>query len=157
MYEATTCDSQTGVGCPDATRGIAAAGQDFIATSGRLDWSDGDGTDRGITVQILDDAMSESPEKFYVELESATGGAVILAGRTEVTIDESDRPAAPPSVVPAVGGSGGGSGGGGAFDWLLLVLLVAIALVRANARDPSARRARRTPVGALAVSFRNAP
>ena len=155
VYEATTCDSQTGVGCPDATRGIAAAGQDFVATSGRLDWSDGDGTDRGITVQILDDALSESPEKFYVELESATGDAVILAGRTEVTINASDQPAPPPSVVPA-GESRGGSGGGGAVNGLLLVLFAAIALVRANARDPSARRARRTPVGALAVSFRNA-
>jgi uncharacterized delta-60 repeat protein len=151
VYEATTCDSQTGVGCPDVTRGIAVAGQDFIATSGRLDWSDGDGTDREITVQTLDDALSESPEKFYVELESATGGAVILAGRAEVTIDESDRSAPPPSVVPA-GGSGGGSGGGGAINGLLLVLLAAIALARAQAKATSARHTRSLLLGSTMLA-----
>ena len=134
VYGPTTCDPQTGVGCDDGTRDYAAAGQDFIATSGRLDWSDGDGSDREITVQILDDAVSESAEKFYVQLESATGGAVVLAGRKEVTIHESDRSTTPPSVVPVAGGSGGGSGGGGAIDWLLLVLIAAIALARAYSR-----------------------
>ena len=132
-YGATTCDSQTGVGCLDGTRGIAVAGQDFIATSGRLDWSDGDATDREITVQILDDTSSESPEKFYVELESATGGAVILAGRTEVTIDESDRSAPPPGAGPA-SGSGGGSGGGGAVSSLFLFLGLFAAASRGRAR-----------------------
>ena len=141
VYAATICDSQTGVGCPDATRGIAVAGQDFIATSGRLDWSDGDATDRGITVQIVDDTSSEPPEKFYVELESATGGAVILAGRTEVTIDQSDQPTVPPSAGPG-GGSGGGSGGGGAINWLMLVLLCAGALARSRKGAAVARRTR---------------
>ena len=145
VYAATTCDSQTGVGCPDATRGIAVAGQDFIATSGRLDWSDGDATDRGITVQIVDDTSSEPPEKFYVELESATGGAVILAGRTEVTIDQSDQPTVPPSAGPG-GGSGGGSGGGAVGFWILTFLPLLA----------SARRVRRAPLGSLVISCRNA-
>lgn len=55
----------------------AAAGEDFVAASGTLDWPPGDTDPRFITVSVLDDAVAEPGETFRVELSAPTGGAVL--------------------------------------------------------------------------------
>lgn len=54
---------------------VALAGQDYTSTSGRLDWADGDRSDREIVVPILADSLAETPEFFRVTLSSPEGGA----------------------------------------------------------------------------------
>ena len=54
----------------------AAEGEDFSATSGRLDWADGDASDKEIVVPVAANAGSpEEPEFFSVELSDPHGGA----------------------------------------------------------------------------------
>lgn len=82
--------------------GSAVAGQDYAATSGTLNWGDGDESDRTFTIPILNDATAEGGESFQVILSGATGGATVSSteGRSTVVILAND------------GGSGGGGGGG---------------------------------------------
>ena len=49
--------------------GTATAGSDYAATSGTLNWSDGDATDKSFDVTIIDDDVYEDNEQFTVELE----------------------------------------------------------------------------------------
>lgn len=123
------CDAATGVGCVDANRELATPGLDFVTASGRLEWGDGDGQSREITVPIVDDALYERTEKFYVRLMDASGSAIVI-GLAEITIMSDDPPT--PSGGGAAGGAGGGgdSGGGGAATWPLLALLGLRALAR---------------------------
>ena len=54
----------------------AAEGEDFSATSGRLDWADGDASDKEIVVPVAASAGSpEEPEFFRVELTDPHGGS----------------------------------------------------------------------------------
>lgn len=55
--------------------GTATAGEDFTATSGTVEFADGESGTRDITVNILDDALSEDSEEFRVVLENPTGEA----------------------------------------------------------------------------------
>ncbi|NJD31356.1 MAG: hypothetical protein FIB04_05665, partial [Gammaproteobacteria bacterium] len=134
VFVPSQCDATTGVGCADASRGLAAPGSDFVAASGHLDWSDGDVQDREIVVSILDDAVQERLEKFYVRLKEPSGGAIV-AGLAEVTIIDDD----PPSR--SRGGSAGGtagdghSGGGGAMGAATLGLLLLGVCAHRNARS----------------------
>lgn len=89
----------------------ARAGEDFVATTGRLDWSDGDVEPRSFDVRTLDDQLVEGDEDFYVELHSPTGSAGVLVGQVTMTIFRSDEPPAPGSSVNSGGGGGGGSMG----------------------------------------------
>lgn len=67
--------------------GVAQPGQDFSAVSGRLDWADGDSSERSIMVPIAaGDASNEAPERFKVLLKGAGGGAGIGTGAAEVLI-----------------------------------------------------------------------
>ena len=49
---------------------------DFTSTSGTLTWADGEGGTKTVTVPILDDALTEPAENFYVFIENLTGGAI---------------------------------------------------------------------------------
>ena len=53
----------------------ATAGTDYVASTGRLTWADGDVGDREIVVPITSDESAERPEWFEVVLESPEGGA----------------------------------------------------------------------------------
>jgi len=73
------------------TPGSADSGLDFLATSGTLEWSDGDASDKAIEVAIVDDAVSEGPETFAVVLSGPAGGAVLGdVAEAMVTIDDND-------------------------------------------------------------------
>lgn len=98
--------------------GTAVAGSDFTASSGQFSWSNGDTSEKTVTVTINDDSAAENNETFTVELRNAGGGAT-LGTPTRVSV----------SLVDNDGGSGGdndsgGGGGGGSFAalWLLALL-----------------------------------
>ncbi len=50
--------------------GSALAGSDFTATSGTLNWANGDGANKTITVPIANDGVTEDSETFTVTLSS---------------------------------------------------------------------------------------
>jgi uncharacterized delta-60 repeat protein len=112
--------------------GNARAGEDFVAASGRLDWSDGDTADRLIHIQLLDDQVAEGTEWFDVVLSSPVGGAGLLSGSARIYIDASDQPAAtsssPPATQPPPAVKSGG--GSGSFGSGLLALLLLAAVIR---------------------------
>ena len=77
------------------TDGSATAGSDYAATSGTLNFADGDVSET-FTVTILDDTDYEGNENFAATLSSATGGAAIgTPSSATVTITEND--AQPPA------------------------------------------------------------
>ena len=60
----------TGTDAPSAT-----SGTDYTPVTGKLTWTDGDRSDRQITVPILTNGRVEEPKRFAVALDGATGGA----------------------------------------------------------------------------------
>lgn len=120
--EATSCQVDA---C--ATRGI-----DFVGVDGRLDWADGDSSDRYVTIPISNDDQHEPDEVFGFELGTPVGGAIVVGTRlAALTIVDDD----PTSAGRGGGGASqsGNSGGGGSINWLLLALLSSGALARRTA------------------------
>ena len=89
-----TGGSSGAVGVSYATaNGTATAGSDYTATSGKLDWADGDTANKNITVPITNDALDEPDETFTVRLSAPTGGAKLgLPNSATVTITDNDDP-----------------------------------------------------------------
>jgi hypothetical protein len=152
-YRITDCDPAAGLECSTSPYWRdARPGEDFVAASGRLEWSDGDTTDRFISVQLLDDGVAEVPEWFYVQLSDPGGGAGLLRRSAKIYIAASDQPAAatpppaspPPAQTPPVAKAGGGSGSLGPG-------LLALLLLAAVARPPG----RRHVAAASRLSVRN--
>jgi hypothetical protein len=100
----------------------AHEGRDYTAVSGQLDWSDGDSSDRMISIPILDAGLPPGTRRdFGVRLTPVTSDIALGIGATAVEIYT------PVTTGPADGGRSGG--GGGAFDvWLALALLPAFLL-----------------------------
>jgi uncharacterized delta-60 repeat protein len=72
----------TGSDAPTAT-----AGQDYTAVSGQLSWSDGDRTDKQITVPVAADAgPPELSERFVITLDTAAGGVALGTSQGVVEI-----------------------------------------------------------------------
>ncbi|MDH5232851.1 MAG: hypothetical protein OEY38_22575, partial [Gammaproteobacteria bacterium] len=59
--------------------GTALAASDYTTTSGTLNWSDGDSTDKIITVNITNDGTAESLEYFDVQLSNPIGTSITTA------------------------------------------------------------------------------
>ncbi|MGE4011160.1 MAG: Calx-beta domain-containing protein, partial [Alphaproteobacteria bacterium] len=68
--------------------GSAAAGQDYTATGGTLNFAAGQAT-ASITVAITDDALAENPESFFVNLSGATN-ATVVDPQGQATIQDND-------------------------------------------------------------------
>ncbi|MEA2694065.1 MAG: hypothetical protein QOJ16_3452 [Acidobacteriota bacterium] len=83
-----------------ATAGTAAAGTDFVPTSGTLSWASGDQTTKTFNVTIHPSSTSTG-KTVQLALANPTGGATILAERGTATL-----------VLPGGSGGGGGDGGG---------------------------------------------
>ncbi|MDM7861924.1 choice-of-anchor B family protein [Alteromonas sp. ASW11-36] len=79
----------------DVTAGEAAAGSDFTATSGTLNWADGDTEDKTIEVDILDDGESESTESFTINLSSSDTSILSSVTTLTVTIRDDENNSAP--------------------------------------------------------------
>ena len=91
------------------TNGTATAGQDFVATSGTLNWADGDTEDQDIRVVVLDDRAAEGSEGFQVRLSDPTGGATIdpLTSIKQVAIRDNETNLSFVSTDDAVGEADG--------------------------------------------------
>ena len=114
------------------TAATALAGSDFVATSGSLQWADGDASPRTIVVALTDDNDSESDDTFSVDLSVSQRNAILAAPDSiVVTVTDNDTanspPPPPPTPPPAAGG-----GGGGALLWLWCLL--GLGLVRLHYR-----------------------
>jgi uncharacterized delta-60 repeat protein len=58
----------------DDDASAASVGEDFVADAGRLEWEDGDATNRQIRVRIIDDDLPEDSERITVLLTDPEGG-----------------------------------------------------------------------------------
>jgi uncharacterized delta-60 repeat protein len=147
-YRVRDCDDSAAELKCSVTSGVGNArpDEDFVAASGRLDWSDGDTTDRFIEVRLLDDHLAELTESFYLALSDPGGGAGLLSRIARIDIAASDQPAPtssspPASQPPPASKEGGGSGSIGPG---LLALLLLAAAARAPLRRRAASAARST-------------
>ena len=78
--------------------GTALAGSDYTASSGTLDWADGETTAKTFTVPVTDDLLGEGSETITLTLSNATGGATLGAVRT-ATLTITDNDTAPGSLA----------------------------------------------------------
>lgn len=79
--------------------GSAVAGTDYTATSGTLNWADGEGGLKSISIPLLNNATAAAAKTFSVTLSGATGGATLGSiSQTQVTIVDDD--ALPVIVTP---------------------------------------------------------
>lgn len=72
------------------SNGTATAGSDYTATSGTLNWADGDAANKTFVVPITDDSTVESSETFTVALSSVTGATLGSPATATVTITDND-------------------------------------------------------------------
>ena len=82
----------------DTANGTATAGADYTASSGTLQWADGDTSSKTFSVAISDTTAYSGSKTFAVALSSPSAGATISS---------------PSSASVSITGSGGGTGGGG--------------------------------------------
>jgi hypothetical protein len=74
-----------------ASDDTATAPDDYAQTTGKLDWADGDDTNKRFTINITDDNTSENDETFLVSLGNPTGGAQLgTPDIAVVTITDND-------------------------------------------------------------------
>jgi len=76
------------------SNGTALAPGDYTENSGTLVWSSGDGSNKSIYVQIINDEEVEAIEPFIVTLSSPAGGAMLGASTHTVSILDNDVPGA---------------------------------------------------------------
>ncbi len=102
MLEVARTGGVTGlVGVGYATaNGTAVSGTDYTAATGSLSWTDGDATNKTITVPITDNLAVDGNREFSATLSGPSGGATLgTPFTTTVTITDDDG--APAAQVPA--------------------------------------------------------
>jgi plastocyanin len=73
------------------SNGSASAGSDYTATSGTLNWADGDSTNKTFDVPILEDGAVEGAETLDIALSNPAGGADLgTPSDTVLTINDND-------------------------------------------------------------------
>ena len=115
-----------------SANGTATAGSDYSASSGTLNWADGDGTAKTFSVPVINDSSAESTETVALSLATPGGGATLGAPRN-ATLSISDDDSAPGTLalssaaytVAENGGSvtititrSGGSNGAASIDYV---------------------------------------
>lgn len=71
--------------------GSAVAGEDYVAAAGTVSWADGDGADKSVAIDLIEDADIEDAEDFQVVLGNVTGPTRVgSSAAITVTIDASD-------------------------------------------------------------------
>ena len=82
--------------------GSAMAPGDYMATSGTLNWADGQSGNRPISLMVLADSLVEPDENFSLNLSNPTGGAT-LGAISSSTITIAANGAAPaPTLIPGL-------------------------------------------------------
>jgi len=79
--------------------GSATAPGDFTAMSQTLSWGDGDSSPKSLTIELVDDALDEGQESFYVRLDQATGAALGSPSAATVAIEDATPSESPPASV----------------------------------------------------------
>lgn len=103
-------------------QGSAVAGTDFETVNRVVTWSDSDGSEKTVSIAIIDDARDEVDETLTVGLSNPSGGMQLGSpGTTTVTIVDDDNAPSPPPRQ---------SGGGGALGLLSLIIGVGAGVVR---------------------------
>lgn len=74
--------------------GTATAGSDYTASSGTLNWADGDSADKTFTVNIANDATVEGNETFNATLSGVSGASLGTPSSATVTIVDDDAASA---------------------------------------------------------------
>jgi hypothetical protein len=93
----------------------AIAGKDYTAVSGRLDWADGDSTDKLITIPVFHVGADSKP--LNVRLTSPTGGAWIISTDQPVYIDgNASAPSSAPTPTPSTSPASPARRAAGRFD-----------------------------------------
>lgn len=72
------------------TNGTAAAGSDYYATSGYLDWASGVTGAKTFTVLIINDVLAEGPETFTVTLDTPSGASLGTPSTITVTLTDDE-------------------------------------------------------------------
>lgn len=98
--------------------GSATSGNDYSATAGTANFSDGE-LSKTFTISIVDDANDESTENFTVNLSDAVGASLGTQITATISIVDNDS-------TPATGGQS--SSGGGALQLPSLLLLGSVFL-----------------------------
>lgn len=80
-----------------ASNGTATAGADYTTTSGTLTWTNQDSATKFVDVPILNDALYEGDETFFVHLSGSTGATLGTPATATVTIQDDEEP--PPQLV----------------------------------------------------------
>lgn len=70
--------------------GTAIDGVDYVLSNPTLSWADGEGGEKSLQVQILNDALVEGPESAELALSSPTGGAVVGRGTHRIDLIDND-------------------------------------------------------------------
>ena len=93
------------------SNGTASAGSDYTATSGTLNWADGDTASKQFTVSIADDVVFEGNETITLTLSAPTGGAMLGAPATAVLtiVDDEAMPSVSFTTASQSGGENVGS------------------------------------------------
>lgn len=105
----------------------AEAGTEYRATSGHLEWTDGDHGDRQILIDLLSSARS-GVKSLKLQFSAPQGGTWTATDRVWIAVKgtaAAPAPApAPTPSAPANAGAGGGGGGAWGPEGLLLLLLM---------------------------------
>lgn len=129
---------------------VATAGSDYTATSGRLDWANGDDSQRTITIRVLDDDIDEITETFGLGIADPGGDILLIAEDPTFFLvdDETAPPPAPPSgggtSAPSASGPAPASGGGGSVSWTTPLALLTLLFLRCRPRTRPGVAVRRT-------------
>lgn len=109
--------------------GTASSGVDYVASSGTVVWSDGDLSEKTLSIAVLNADPAADFRHFNVELSNSSGGLAVDQATLSISPSESSSgsppPAAPPPPTPPPGSST--SGGGGAIGselWFLIALSI---------------------------------
>ncbi|HSK79756.1 MAG TPA: IPTL-CTERM sorting domain-containing protein [Thermoanaerobaculia bacterium] len=87
--------------------GTAVPPGDYISAMGALNWADGDTAPKTFQVTIVNDAVQEPSESFFVTIFSPQGGAALGSPTTEeVTILDDDGAGLDPTEIPTLGDYG---------------------------------------------------
>jgi uncharacterized delta-60 repeat protein len=76
----------------ETAAGQAQPGSDFEDASGILTWSDGETSDKTLTINLINDSVAEADEGFTLSLSTPTGGAHLAATEAATVIASEDGP-----------------------------------------------------------------
>ena len=78
--------------------GTAIAGQDYVVSSGMINFADGE-TSRSFDITLIDDSQTEPSETFVITLSSVTGASLGNISSATVTINDDDLIPPQPAVI----------------------------------------------------------